>query len=73
MAPRIEKNHEGWFRARETAVLPGGKSMCERIGIVTGGAGGTSPKKFELPWEFLEHPTGLYWPWAGFSTAASRP
>ncbi len=91
-------------------VLPGGKEMCELIGVVTGGAGselalaaregvdtfitGEGPhwtyalaedlgvnvfygghyatetfgvkalaaelaKKFKLPWEFLDHPTGL--------------
>jgi dinuclear metal center YbgI/SA1388 family protein len=91
-------------------LIPGGKEICERIGIVTGGAGGelkiaTSEgadtfitgegphwtfalaeelglnvfyaghyatetfgvkalatelsKKFKLPWEFLDHPTGL--------------
>jgi dinuclear metal center YbgI/SA1388 family protein len=91
-------------------IIPGGKNICERIGVVTGGAGaelkqaagegvdtfitGEGPhwtyavaeelglnvfyvghyatetfgvkalaahlsKKFKLPWEFLEHPTGL--------------
>ncbi len=91
-------------------IIPGGKSLCERIGIVTGGAGsdlkraaaegvdtfitGEGPhwtyalgeelglnvfygghyatetfgvkalaaelsRKFKLPWEFLDHPTGL--------------
>jgi len=91
-------------------VIPGGKETCERIGIVTGGAGGDLKaaaaegvdtfitgegphwtfalaeelgvnvfycghyatetfgvkalaselsKKFKLPWEFLDHPTGL--------------
>jgi dinuclear metal center YbgI/SA1388 family protein len=91
-------------------ILPGGKEICERIGIVTGGAGGELKiaanegvdafitgegphwtfalaeelglnifyaghyatetfgvkalaaelsKKFKLPWEFLDHPTGL--------------
>jgi dinuclear metal center YbgI/SA1388 family protein len=91
-------------------VIPGGKEICERIGIVTGGAGedlnlaasegvdtfvtGEGPhwtfalaeelglnvfygghyatetfgvkalaaelsKKFSLPWQFLDHPTGL--------------
>ena len=91
-------------------LLPGGKEICERIGVVTGGAGdglkqaaaegvdtfitGEGPqwtfalaeelgvnvfygghyatetfgvkalaaalaKKFKLPWEFLDHPTGL--------------
>jgi dinuclear metal center YbgI/SA1388 family protein len=91
-------------------LLPGGKEICERIGIVTGGAGaelkqavaegvdtfitGEGPhwtyalaeelelnvfygghyatetfgvqalaaelsKKFNVPWEFLDHPTGL--------------
>lgn len=91
-------------------VIPGGKEVCERIGIVTGGAGGDLKqavaegvdtfitgegshwtyalaeelglnvfygghyatetfgvkalaaelsKKFKLPWEFLDHPTGL--------------
>lgn len=92
------------------AVLPGGPTMCRRIGIVTGGGGGHLPvvasegvdtfitgegphwtyaqaeelglnvfygghyatetfgvkalaeclaKRFKLPWEFLNHPTGL--------------
>jgi dinuclear metal center YbgI/SA1388 family protein len=92
------------------AVIPGGKNICERIGIVSGGAGGDLSqaasegvdtfitgegphwtfalaedlglnvlygghyatetfgvkalaaelsKKFGLPWEFLDHPTGL--------------
>jgi dinuclear metal center YbgI/SA1388 family protein len=91
-------------------ILPGGKNICEKIGIVTGGAGGDLKlaaaegvdtfitgegphwtyalaeelglnvfygghyatetlgvkalaaelsKKFKLPWEFLDHPTGL--------------
>lgn len=91
-------------------IIPGGKEICERIGIVTGGAGGDLSqaasegvdtfvtgegphwtfamaeelglnvfhgghyatetfgvkalaadlsKKFKLPWEFLDHPTGL--------------
>jgi putative NIF3 family GTP cyclohydrolase 1 type 2 len=91
-------------------LIPGGKEICERIGIVTGGAGGELKqaasegvdtfitgegphwtyalaeelglnvfygghyatetfgvqalaaelsKKFKLPWEFLDHPTGL--------------
>ena len=91
-------------------ILPGGKTICEKIGIVTGGAGGDLKiaaaegvdtfitgegphwtyalaeelglnvfygghyatetfgvkalaaelaKKFKLPWEFLDHPTGL--------------
>ena len=91
-------------------IIPGGKSLCERIGVVTGGAGsdlkiaaaegvdtfitGEGPhwtyalgeelglnvfygghyatetfgvkalaaelsRKFKLPWEFLDHPTGL--------------
>jgi dinuclear metal center YbgI/SA1388 family protein len=91
-------------------ILPGGNELCERIGIVTGGAGGELKiaagegvdtfitgegphwtfalaeelglnvfyaghyatetfgvkaladelaKKFKLPWEFLDHPTGL--------------
>jgi dinuclear metal center YbgI/SA1388 family protein len=91
-------------------IIPGGKELCERIGIVTGGAGGDLKlaasegvdtfitgegphwtyalaeelglnvfygghyatetfgvkalaaelsKKFKLPWEFLDHPTGL--------------
>jgi putative NIF3 family GTP cyclohydrolase 1 type 2 len=91
-------------------VIPGGKEICQRIGIVTGGAGGDLKqaaaegvdtfitgegphwtyalaeelglnvfyaghyatetfgvkalaaelaKKFKLPWEFLDHPTGL--------------
>ncbi len=91
-------------------ILPGGKTVCERIGVVTGGAGGDLKlaaaegvdtfitgegphwtyalaeelelnvfygghyatetfgvkalaaelsKKFKLPWEFLDHPTGL--------------
>ncbi|MDD5139076.1 MAG: Nif3-like dinuclear metal center hexameric protein [Verrucomicrobiales bacterium] len=91
-------------------ILPGGKNICERIGVVTGGAGGDLKlaaaegvdtfitgegphwtyalaeelglnvfygghyatetfgvkalaaelsKKFKLPWEFLDHPTGL--------------
>ncbi|HEX4350824.1 MAG TPA: Nif3-like dinuclear metal center hexameric protein [Verrucomicrobiae bacterium] len=91
-------------------VIPGGKNICERIGIVTGGAGedltlaasegvdtfvtgegphwtfalaeelglnvlygghyatetfgvkalaGELSKKFSLPWQFLDHPTGL--------------
>lgn len=91
-------------------IIPGGKETCERIGIVTGGAGGDLKtaaaegvdtfitgegphwtyalaeelglnvfygghyateifgvkalaaelsKKFKLPWEFLDHPTGL--------------
>jgi len=91
-------------------VIPGGKELCERIGIVTGGAGGELvlaasegvdafitgegphwtfalaeemglnvfygghyatetfgvkalaaelSKKFNLPWQFLNHPTGL--------------
>jgi dinuclear metal center YbgI/SA1388 family protein len=91
-------------------LIPGGKAMCEHIGIVTGGAGGELKsaagegidtfitgegphwtfalaeelgvnvfygghyatetfgvkalaaelaKKFKLPWEFLDHPTGL--------------
>ena len=91
-------------------VIPGGKEICERIGIVTGGAGGDLKiaaaagvdtfitgegphwtfalaeelglnvfygghyatetfgvkalaaelsKKFKLPWEFLDHPTGI--------------
>jgi dinuclear metal center YbgI/SA1388 family protein len=91
-------------------ILPGGKSICETIGVVTGGAGGDLKiaaaegvdtfitgegphwtyalaeelglnvfygghyatetfgvralaaelsKKFKLPWEFLDHPTGL--------------
>jgi dinuclear metal center YbgI/SA1388 family protein len=91
-------------------IIPGGKNICERIGVVTGGAGGDLKiaaaegvdtfitgegphwtfalaeelglnvfygghyatetfgvkalvahlsKKFRLPWEFLDHPTGL--------------
>ncbi|MGI8967353.1 MAG: Nif3-like dinuclear metal center hexameric protein [Limisphaerales bacterium] len=95
---------------RTPVLLPGGKEICERIGIVTGGAGselklaasegvdtfitGEGPhwsyalaedlelnvfygghyatetfgvtalsahlaKKFHLPWEFIDHPTGL--------------
>ncbi len=91
-------------------IIPGGNEFCERIGIVTGGAGGDLPqaakegvdtfitgegphwtfalaeelglnvfygghyatetfgvkalaeelsKKFKLPWQFLDHPTGL--------------
>ena len=91
-------------------ILPGGKSICEKIGVVTGGAGGDLKQaveegvdtfitgegphwtysqaeesginvlygghyatetfgvkalaahlsmKFKLPWEFLDHPTGL--------------
>ena len=91
-------------------MIPGGKEICERIGLVTGGAGGDLKtaaaagvdtfitgegphwtyalaeelglnvfygghyatetfgvkalaaelsKKFKLPWEFLDHPTGL--------------
>jgi dinuclear metal center YbgI/SA1388 family protein len=91
-------------------IIPGGKNICERIGIITGGAGGDLKlaasegvdtfitgegphwtyalaeelglnvfyaghyatetfgvkalaaglsKKFKLPWEFLDHPTGL--------------
>ncbi len=91
-------------------VIPGGKEICERIGVVTGGAGGDLKlaaaegvdtlitgegphwtyalaeelginvlygghyatetfgvkalaaelaQKFRLPWEFLDHPTGL--------------
>ncbi|HXI71568.1 MAG TPA: Nif3-like dinuclear metal center hexameric protein [Verrucomicrobiae bacterium] len=91
-------------------ILPGGKTICERIGVVTGGAGGDLKlvaaegvdtfitgegphwtyalaeelelnvfygghyatetfgvkalavelsKRFRLPWEFLDHPTGL--------------
>ncbi len=94
----------------EPKVIPGGKEVCEHIGIVTGGAGGELKlaaaegvdtfiagegphwtfalaeelgvnvlygghyatetfgvkalaadlaKKFKLPWEFLDHPTGL--------------
>ncbi len=94
----------------KTLLIPGGREMCDRIGIVTGGAGGdlklaaaagvdtfitgegphwtyalaeelgmnviygghyatetfgvkalaaALAKKFRLPWEFLDHPTGL--------------
>jgi len=94
----------------EAKMLPGGKEICRRIGVVTGGAGGDLAvaasegvdtfitgegphwtfalaedlglnvfyaghyatetfgvkalaaelaKKFKLPWEFLDHPTGL--------------
>lgn len=94
----------------KAVVLPGGKEICERIGVVTGGAGGDLKlavaegvdtfitgegphwtyalaeelginvlygghyatetfgvkalaaelsQKFRLPWEFLDHPTGL--------------
>lgn len=93
-----------------TTVIPGGKEICQRIGIVTGGAGGDLKlaaaegvdtfitgegphwtfalaeelglnvlygghyatetfgvkalaaelsKKFQVPWQFLDHPTGL--------------
>jgi putative NIF3 family GTP cyclohydrolase 1 type 2 len=91
-------------------IIPGGKNICEKIGVVTGGAGGDLKfaaaegvdtfitgegphwtyalaeelglnvfygghyatetfgvkalalhlsKKFKVPWEFLDHPTGL--------------
>ena len=105
LARRLEK-----ILGKRPAVLPGGSETCERIGIVTGGAGaelkkaasegvdtfitGEGPhwtyalaeelglnvfygghyatetfgvkvlaahlsKKFNLPWTFLDHPTGL--------------
>jgi len=105
LAKRLE--HATGVKAR---VIPGGKNICERIGVVTGGAGedlsvaasegvdtfvtGEGPhwtfalaeemglnvfygghyatetfgvkalaaelsKKFKLPWQFLDHPTGL--------------
>jgi dinuclear metal center YbgI/SA1388 family protein len=80
-------------------IIPGGKNICGKIGVVTGGAGGDLKlaaaesidtfitgegphwtyalaedatetfgvkalaaelsKKFKVPWEFLDHPTGL--------------
>jgi dinuclear metal center YbgI/SA1388 family protein len=113
-ATRISRSELAEKLARATGVkphlLPGGKEICERIGVVTGGAGadlqqaadegvdtfisGEGPhwtfalaedlglnvffaghyatetfgvkalaaelaKKFSVPWEFLDHPTGL--------------
>ena len=113
-AARISRSELAEKLARVTGVkphlLPGGKEICERIGVVTGGAGadlqqaadegvdtfisGEGPhwtfalaedlglnvffaghyatetfgvkalaaelaKKFSVPWEFLDHPTGL--------------
>lgn len=105
LARRLEK-----ATGAKPRILPGGKSLCEIIGVVTGGAGGDLKlaaaegvdtfitgegphwtyalaeelglnvfygghyatetfgvkalaaelsKKFRLPWEFLDHPTGL--------------
>jgi putative NIF3 family GTP cyclohydrolase 1 type 2 len=105
LAKRLER-----ATGAQPRIIPGGKNTCERIGVVTGGAGdglkiaadegvdtfitGEGPqwtfalaeelelnvlygghyatetfgvkalaahlsKKFRLPWEFLDHPTGL--------------
>ena len=105
LAGRLEK-----ATGAKPRILPGGKNLCEQIGVVTGGAGGELKsaaaegvdtfitgegphwtyalaeelglnvfygghyatetfgvkalaaelsKKFKLPWEFLDHPTGL--------------
>ncbi len=105
LAKRLER-----ATGAQPRIIPGGKEICERIGIVTGGAGGDLKiaaaegvdtfitgegphwtyalaeelglnvfygghyatetfgvkalaaelsKKFKLPWEFLDHPTGL--------------